>query len=331
MGIAYSPDQTKLILSDVDASTPAALLAGLHTAVTAAGWSTVRSITDGHVYELTSPQDSTLKCRVRIQDTGRTLSGSLITGTLDAIDLQFLSVDEASEGYPHYLACEAGRVLRVHLNPCQVFIWDPAADPLSRGRSVSGGIPYVDATTVEPIPACAPGGPARAAEVWWNCGDTNDTGAAHTFRTHYRIYPGHWSAFYNGRLINSDSPATGYEGRGAVRILPLTPANPILLDERTNKSLDGTPEAATRWYGSERALYIEPLLAWWHEMPQRYIGQVWDSFLATANVTETEIVDGSETWVNYSKQVTGQNYSYYSSLFLLTVAGAAPAGVNVAY
>jgi hypothetical protein len=66
-------------------------------------------------------------------------------------------------------------------------------------------------------------------------------------------------------------------------------------------------------------------------MPQRYIGQVWDSFLATANVTETEIIDGAETWVNYSKQVTGQNYSYYSSLFLLTVAGAAPAGVNVAY
>src|SRR5262245_18573229 len=121
MGIAYTPDQTLVILADLHASNSANLRASLHPAVTAAGWTVSAGLASGYMYDILSPQDeaqlpggdSVLKAKVRIEDTGRTFSGGA------AIDIQFGDFDGTKSGYKHWLRYQSGLVLKAHVTPCQ--------------------------------------------------------------------------------------------------------------------------------------------------------------------------------------------------------------------
>src|SRR5262245_55843003 len=122
MGIAYTPDPSKLVYQTaIDASTSANLRSALHGAVTAAGWTVAATLTNGRMYALESPQGLAAKCR--IQDTGRA-----IPGVNSCVDVQFRSFDEVRLGKVHDVCYGASAgTLQVWANQCQLFISRPGA------------------------------------------------------------------------------------------------------------------------------------------------------------------------------------------------------------
>ncbi|MGH9629159.1 MAG: hypothetical protein ACRD7E_12620, partial [Bryobacteraceae bacterium] len=121
MGIAYS--SAPIVVASIDGSTSASLRAGIHTALTDAGWVS-SPLPGGYQYTLTSPQSTVageLQAKCRIRDIGQTVYAG-VAGFVPCITVQFLSYDELRLGREHLIAPLAGRTYEITAGVCQMFL-----------------------------------------------------------------------------------------------------------------------------------------------------------------------------------------------------------------
>src|SRR5215203_5997913 len=112
MPIAFS--RSAIIDTTADGTTVALLRAGLHTALTDAGWSAT-GVTGGYKFTFTSRQDLTAACWIR--DEGLTIFG------YPCLSVQFGSEDGGHMGRVHLLVASAHReAYQVVANHCQMFV-----------------------------------------------------------------------------------------------------------------------------------------------------------------------------------------------------------------
>ena len=328
MALAFSESD---IVRDVaiDGSTPSALLAGIHSALTAAGWlSSV--ITGGYKYRIQSPQG--LYCRMKATTTGT------------RVEVQFTSDDELRSGLVHWLPTSTARVYQIWANICQVFISRPGISDDGNADCVAGGIPWVSnppggLEQNERPDDCAVGVPDDPEEdVWWSCGNRYMEFGSNrlNFRNNYRCSVA-WSACYKSDLLNYAliqaqlTPSGPQESHRGLRLLPVT--------EMVNVDQLNTDPAPMRWLDGD-PLYLDPLLAWGVAaspgQAARVRGQLWDAVIVSMDhpVDSERDIDG-RTWINYthSTDTSRGRGSFFCTLHLLKVRPESPPPViaNYAY
>ena len=326
MGVAYVPDPSLVILTDIDASTSASLRAGLHTALLAADWTVASTLTDGYIYQIESPQaeaEDILLAKVRIEDTGRNAGG------VHYIDVQFMDLDEEKAGMVHLLRYEADHVLRAHVCPSQLFTWK--AGSALKGTAVMGGIPWVPPMTLGASDACSTDTPSGTLteRAWWSMGDTEGgTGPWPTLRTDYRPDSiRNWSCRWNTFFRNAELGTSDPEGPAGVygpRLFPV--ANTYYYYDNA----DGRRSLGQMcWYGSDGSgddnnlpLFLDPLIGWSINASDHYpyvIGQVWDALLVSTERSDAQEIEFDDVpFFNYTRPnaLADVDASWFSSLFL---------------
>lgn len=309
MGIAYSPPD-KVVHYDIDAGSSSCLRAGLHAAVLKAGWETDAAIENGYVYLLTSPQDGSLQCKVRIQDTGRTLLWGVVT-----IDITFLSADETYESPAFLLFYTPGRRLRVHVTPCQIFTYRAGITDQT-GNSIMGGIPYIDPNALTGGEHCADEDNAlKTLQAWWVCGDLDTirySGGTLTFRNA-------WTAGSNATLHNDDLTVQGSASQEE-SLLRLLPPNKPIRFQYSFGNINAWYPVMMRWMGTEEPLCLDPHLAWNTEHPVKLRGQLWDAFVRTQHVPpEDPLIFEDLPWFAYSSNPREGSPHWYQATDIATV------------
>ena len=271
MGIAFSPPD-RVVLADIDASTSACFRNGLHLAALKAGWTVDRTVTNGYVYVLTSPQDGTLQCKLLVQDTGRSIWPPATGGV---IDFTFLTMDEdpAYSSLPYairwgnwYTYGQPTRRLRFHLAPCQMFSYFRGVD--APANAVMGGVPYIDPNALEStLERCADDGSEE--KTWravWSSSDTNGS-----FRSGYTC--GEYCVVHNSGVIREN---TGLFNPPRLRLIPVNRPDGFWAGFGTANF--NTP-LMMRWMGSEEPLLFDAFIAWSSGFqPFRIRGTLWDAF-----------------------------------------------------
>jgi hypothetical protein len=321
LGIAY----TETVVFDSFAGTSSSLLRdGLHTILTAAGWTVDAALSNGYMYAIESPQGLTAK--VRIQDTGRTIP--VTDPDLGCIDFQFLSYDETHEGAVHDIGYGPGRTFQVHANQCQVFISRPSVNN-DIGGSVAGGIPHVTLDALaDQVGACAfDQGELRTTQAWWSQSDYYSFSSTYAnFRNGYKA--ANYSALHNSDLM--DTQTKSHSGFEALRLIPVAWTYNVDLDF-------GTP-SPIRWYGNDEPLILDPLIGWGRSTPfvnPVYLrGQLWDAVIVSVDnpLEDVRTIDDLD-WVNYShaSDTTHGAGTFFASLYLRTGIPAASDPSNYAY
>ena len=304
MPIAYS--QRTIIKAAVRSDTSANFRADIDTALLSAGWSIIRTVTNGKVYQCVAAPVSTLKLRLLVQDQG--------TGSTFAhwIVFQAMSGDESAVGLAQTVAVATGGVVtgyQVIVGCCQFFLSIP-------GRVVSGiladqsgafacGVPSLPFGTA--APGCSVNGELAAiTDMWWSCGDGNALSYAENFRSGPRCFNA-WSACRNGVVTFAgvgNLPLSGMLG-----LWFLSPVDNI------DAPFYGAVPITT--YGINSPLVIDALIGW-NFLIQ---GQLWDAFQQTAALSLDSIAFFQDNDVygrvfTFPAQVWSS--SYYSSLRLLT-------------
>lgn len=314
MAIAFS--QAPIVAASIDGETSSALRAGIHSALTAAGWES-EAVTDGYQYTLASPQSTgagELQAKCRVRDIGQTVLST------PCVTVQFLSYDEGRLGFEHPVAVLAGRTYELIAGACQMFLALPgySSDPHESvyAHAVCGGIPYVPKNLTG---ECALEGIAQSvSEAWWSSGVSAHNALA--FRSAwYHDEGGRWSACYNGDLAGSETAAYQPENRLALKAV----SHPdwdlgIFLSNQQTQWMDESP------------LYFDPLLTWGTGVDAanglaRIRGQIWDAMLGSKDAPlGHELTAGGFTWRNWMHYQGGMSAgapgSYYSSLYLLEPA-----------
>lgn len=270
MGIAFSPPD-KVVHADINASSSECLRNGLHLAVQQAGWEINRAVTNGYVYLLTSPQDSALVCKVKIQDTGRT-----IWPFRPIIDVTFMTVDEnpanSSETYGLVWGNDSAygqpvRRVRAHITPCQIFTYVPGI--VHNGNAVMGGVPYIDPNALaSTIDRCAD---EDSGEKTWRAVWSARDGGQGSFREGWVC--GAFTVVHNDQVIHDD---VGWYTPQRLRMLPVN---------RPNGFWGGFGNAnyntpfMMRWIVTEEPLLFDAFIAWNEVIsPMKIRGQIWDAF-----------------------------------------------------
>lgn len=305
----------------IDGSTSVSLRAALDLLLTTCGWTVVRTIADGVVYEGESPQAR--KVRLIIQDLGDVDQG------VGFIRLTFWNQAETISGAVHPLIYRSGRVYSAVACECQLFVWLGtttlgAHTDGYRGYDVAGGIPFIPELDLGDL--CGGGDPLLVNDIFWSCSAGLGGGGVgggpwggglfvfydfYSFRSHflcgnpYGVY-GVSSGYENGIAKNyGDFGIRALQ----VRLIPHCPLRRSTGAQKTNNLR----------FETDAPLRVEPFIAW-----DGFIrGQLYNAFIeCKRNVAGVEIVDdenGALTWVNYSYGPDWGNdvRTRYSSLFLL--------------
>ncbi len=324
----------------IDGATSAGLRAGLDALLTACGWTVVRAIADGKVYEGTSSQAR--KVRLIIQDLGDVDQGA------GFIRLTFWNPAETVAGAVHPLIYRAGRVYRAVACECHLFVWLGtttlgAHSDGYRGYDVAGGIPYIPELDLgDP---CGGGDSLLVSDIFWSCSaglggggiGANPWGGGlfvyydfYSFRNHF-LCGSPWNGVY--------SVSSGYEN-GLVKKygdFGIPPLQVRLIPHCPLRNSTGAQKTGNLRFSTDAPLRVEPFIAW----DGAIRGQLYNAFIeCRRNAAGVEIADDEDaayTWVNYSY---GPDWgsdvrTRYSSLFLLkgqNVSGPPAGGIsNLAY
>ena len=314
MGIAFSntPIVPAALVADTDEDI---FKAGVHAAVTAAGW-TPEAVTGGYLYTLTSPQadfETPLTCKCRITN------GENFGGTYIGMNVRFESADGLRLGRSHALRIRLGRTYEVWAGASQLFLscaGYSSDSPEGVGgvmkHAVAGGVPYVPVIT-EPD-ECAAERIHTTTEAWWSVGTS--------FRFGWDPeYPGDCSACYNGVLTSG--------GDYTNKLFLCAQASP-------ESDFSGIVGQQVQW-ADDTPLLFDPMLAW----EKRVRAQIWDAVRGSkhaaldAEISTTES-GGEYTWRNWQSHkeinppvTNNSGGTYHSALYLLQTTPAA--AVNVAY
>lgn len=322
MAIAYS--HRFIFHGTIQADTSANFRADTDTALLAAGWTIIRSITDGKVYESSPAPSSGLAMRLIVQDRG--------TGGFAGpyIIFQPMSVSEASVGIAHTIVYGNGNIPHYQtIAGCsQFWISVPnAVNPPITGdhsSSFACGVPCLPpGTLVAPSPECSAVGvaPGVFTDIWWANGPGND---AFFYRQDFRSGPRCYGCFeYSvNNVITIVNPSSGVDQSPQQGMLGL-----FFLSSTYNIDGTGASQAQVITYNIGAPLYIDSLMGWLWQIR----GQLWDSFQQTNAQTLDQISVFTDTDI-YGRpfQLSAQAWSssYYSSLRLLT---ANPGGGEFAY
>ncbi len=296
MGIAHSYPAP--IHAEIDASSSSCLRSGLHQAVQMAGWVVDRAVTNGYVYVMTSLQDISIQCKVKIEDTGRSID-PFVSPVLDIVfmDIEEENVSQSyvlrhtSHGFGHPID-----KIRAHIAPCQIFTY--AAGSSLGGYSVMGGIPFLDPNVLAftEDPCADEDSNIKTTRAWWSCGDLSTADYVYPVVSFRKS----WSAWCSATLHNNDFVSESYSlgGEGRLRMLPLQrPTN--FWDAYANSN--SAYPIILRWIGTDEPLCLDPLIAWNKEQPVKIRGQLWDAFVRTKYVPWEDPLtfDGLE-WFSYS-------------------------------
>jgi hypothetical protein len=302
--IAYS--QRTIIKASIRADTSAHFRADIDSALTAAGWTVARTVTNGKVYQSSAAPVSTLALRMLVQDQG--------TGSANAhwIVFQAMSSDESVMGLTQTIAWGALgiTVYQVIVGCCQFFISIP-------GRVGSGIIGDQSGAFACGVPSLPFGSAGPGCEVngvlptitsiWWSCGDGNQ---AFTYAENFRSGPrcfNNWSICKNGVGLNA--PAGNLPLSGMLGLWFLSPADNI--DAPFYVAVPVTT------YLVNSPLVIDALIGWQY----RIQAQLWDAFQQTGPLSLDSVAvfqDDDVYGRNFTFPAQVWNSSYYSSLRLLT-------------
>ncbi len=330
MGVAYS-DVPPIFAPNIDGETAAALQAGIHAAMTAAGIDS-ESTEDGYLYELRSDQN--IACRVLIEDAG-------VVGGKGQLTVQFRSVDGERLGVEHPIIYDTDRIYEMQLSRTQLFLalTGYSSDEAPNGKwglAVCGGVPYIPDLPLlcleEPVQE-----QEEITEAWWSSGSDNNVLAdGYGFRVSWKN-KWKWDGCWQGQRVGGYASPEPSILRLAVLARPLP--DWAGLSAQQTQYVNGDP------------LYIEPFVVWGETEGAigRLRGQIWDAILATKDrpleheiVTEefdpvTALKYGNFTWRNWmhyqGDMSHGAKGSYYSGLYLLkSITGQAGGGEsNYAY
>lgn len=304
MPIAYS--QRTILKATIRADTSAHFRSDVDAALLNAGWSVVRTVTNGKVYACVPAPVSTLRLHLLVQDQG--------TGSSFAhwIVFQAMSVDELSVGLAQTIAVATGGVVTTYqaiVGCSQFFISIPGRVSSGILDDQSGafacGVPSLPQGTA--APGCSTNSElAATTDEWWSCGDGNGLAYAENFRSGPRCFNA-WSACRNGVVtfnVVGNDPFSGMLG-----LWFLSPADNI--DAPFYTAVPVTT------YGINTPLVIDALFGWQYLIR----GQLWDAFQKTG----AQALDSIGTYQD--RDIYGRGFtfpaqvwssSFYSSLLLLT-------------
>ncbi len=332
MGIAYSPPD-QVVHVEFPAHTSECIRTALHTAVQMAGWVVDQALPNGYVYLLTSPQDASLQCKVKIEDTGRT---SYLYSGIPLVDLTWMTVDELKVSQPlglKYIDAVTNepepRKLRAHIGPCQIFTYYP--HQLGGGNAVMGGIPFIDPNALDStVDRCADeDNDLQTIRAWWCCGDLENL---------YHVYAADslrstWAPIVYSTLHNNDlvTPAA-FHHDPVLRLIVTGRADHFW--SAYGRVNDDVP-LMMRWMGTDEPLCFDPLIAWNTVHPVKVRGQLWDAFIRAKFVPwESPLAFDALPWFSYScgdpqegLYSTGDIYTLYlrdPGLTLLDCDGVEP-------
>lgn len=318
MGIAHTVPSNRVIHAEIDATSSACLRSGLHAAVQMAGWAVDREIENGYVYIMTSLQDISIQCKVKIQDTGR----SIYPFFSPILDIVFMDIEEEHVSQPYALrhtSIGATPLLRIraHITPCQIFTYIAGGG----GNCVMGGIPFLDpnALAFTEDPCADEDSNIKTTRAWWSCSDLSTADyvwGVPSFRTSWLT--GCSATLHNNDFVSEAGFEIGNEAR--LRMLPLQ--RPTNFWEAYGNS-NFTYPILVRWVGTDEPLCLDPLIAWNTEHPVKIRGQLWDAFVRTKYVPWEDPLtfDGLE-WFSYSngaQQYNGGSPHLYSTGDLFTL------------
>lgn len=304
MGIAYSPPD-KVVHADINATSAECLMNGLHETVTKAGWEVVEELEHGRIYLLTSPQDASLQCRVKIEDTGRDVNGFPFSlGPANAVDITFLSWDGTLSSQAFFLCYRQPEWaelyglpphrIRIHATPCQIFTYFPGG--VQKGCALMGGIPFIDPNALTGERCADEDNPIRTAQAWWVCGDlstANQISGVPSFRTHW--HAGSYATLHNSALV---SGGTG-DAENTLLRLPVVQRPKFFMEAYGNANV--YYPVIVRWTQTEEPLCFDPFIAWSGSHPVKIRGQLWDAFYRTQYVPwETPLTFDDLPWFSYS-------------------------------
>jgi hypothetical protein len=341
MPIAWS--NLPIIDTLIDGTSQTGIRDGIDAAVLSAGWTVDRSITNGKVYRLISPQGLAARCQV--QYLGTSWVGKPV------VLVTFMSDDETKVGRAFPLLAVDDREYRVNVGICQLFISQPGytddSDTLGGwGHSLAGGIPHIaeGELGVELEGECAVEvNEDLTLQAFWSCGQALSglQSQQEHFRYSYRTGLVNFACLRNDDLCLG--PFLGYEPR--LRVLPLTHTD---VDS-------GLPSwGFTHWAADiyqelmeGEPLYLDPFVAWGTAAggPAQLRGQLYDAMLASKHRPldhELETTEPTEdggtiqvTWRNYmhykGSLATGSPFSYHAGLYLCTGIPLGPGESNYVY
>jgi len=316
MGIAFT--QADIVTGTIRGDSSANLPADIAATLVAAGWSRVRSVTNGYVYQTESPQS--IGVRVLVQDQGNAYLGK------SYIRIQFMNLAEDAPGYAHQLIFGAGREFLMTAGICQFFI-APAgicteAYLGASGHTVAGGIPFIPENLFGECGAEAPD--FGVTGNWWSCGSGLD-GVSRNFRNGY-VCAGAWSGSLNS-LVAMTLGGGDYRRFSCLRLFPLT----------------STEDVDSSWYTpmfvrrlDDSPLLIDPLIGWENPYmlyaPARVFGQIWDALLVTEprdleSEFTTEEEGNTVTWSCWSDgPEQWGDFTHFCSLHLIKGIAGPPGG-----
>lgn len=309
----------------------AALVSGLHTVFTSAGWPSA-AITGGYEYMLTSPRG--LQVKVKLYDPADANGWAIV---------QMKSAVDGALGVAHKLNSTAvteessTQKFSVWANICQFFIGpnETSATPRYGGNAVAGGVP-------EPLglswdtSLCGELPPGAVTEDWWSCGDEKATGTFYvfggdgiSFRNSY-ICTSWWDARYNGTLLSYTDNA--HLSASDLQLVPARP--PLDVGNFSNGLIFYHPPdpVFVDW-----PLEVEPYIAWAQPgLPPVLRGQLYDAVVVSQPWNADKAVrtfehddnlneDYYADWRNYLKVYGQANQpttyvSYFTSLLLFISA-----------
>jgi hypothetical protein len=325
MAIAYSQN-TVVYTTGIRADTSANFRADMDVVLLAAGWvHSTATVTNGIIYDITSPQGLGARCVVFDTNTNTSTAPSTVS-------FQFQGTTGTNTGYIHAIAIETTssyiQGYQAVAGICQLFFSLPGIgffNPDVGGHppnSFAGGIPFIPdqvgaecvAQINNPLPT----------EIWWTCG-------AQSNRTDLRVQNYcilDYSYSLNG-VATSGTSGGGDNDSFALRVYPII---------QTNRDGAGiTLMIPVQYDNLTQAYRLDPFIGW----GGRIQGQIWDSYIETkTNTLEAiETFDegvGTSTWINYASGPTGWqsngNGCEAHSLFLMNGFVASGTGIsNYAY
>jgi len=306
MGIAYT--HRTIIKTSLRADTSANFRADVDTALTAANWSVIRSVTNGKVYETVAAPVSTLKMRLLVQDSG---AGGLI-------NFQAMNVSETALGVVHtIIVANTVTEYQAIVGCSQLFISIPGTvtTPVSghQSSSFACGVPSLPYGTARPDCVLA-GTPGIVTDIWWSCGPGD---RAFFYCPDFRSSPLCFGCF-SYSVNNSVTIVNPGGGTGGVSQDPTQGMLGLFfLSPTTNISFSGYVAVPMTTYAIGAPLYIDTLMGWLWAIQ----GQLWDSF-QQSNAQPLDQISTYEDTDVYGRVFTfpAQCWmsSYYSSLRLLT-------------
>jgi hypothetical protein len=306
--IAYSQ---RLIVNDVlRADTASNCIVDLGDQLVRAGWTLVRTVAGGAVYEATSPDSVDYKARLLIQDdtNWKVDNPHIDLYNFRSVVLQVMNVAETVKSFYHQIRADAFySYFQTVIGRCQVFLSVPGHDGTA-WSSFACGIPALPR-----VGTCTSGLTlSTITDMWWSCGGSQ---WGFDFRSNANCYA--CMCYYlNGVLVtapdnNSISPALGY-----LCLFPLT-------------SPDTYSSGAINWpsitYSAHARLNIDAFLGWQWKIR----GQLWDAFLQTAESSLDALasyLDQDASGGIFTVSTIVWHSEFYSSLTLVT--GVTGSGVS---